>query len=325
MNPKPLTRDLPYSLAILLLACSGSAIAQDFGCTASARLMRFACTNDLRDSFYTRTAQCQDRSIFDDACVEDAQAELDDGEEECSAVFDARLELCDALDDAPHEPPFGPAFASNYVDPTEIGATITPNPWFPLVPGNRWTYEGDDEQIVVEVQSRTKLIQGINCLVVTDIVTENGFLVEDTDDWFAQDLDGNVWYCGEIAENYEIFEGDDPEVAEFVDIEGSWKSGRDRAKAGMLLPFEPIPGTIIRQEVRYGDAEDVIEIESVTATESAPGGACSEACLRTRDFTPLDPEVEENKFYAPGIGLIVEIDSETGERVELVEFVGVGS
>ncbi len=325
MNPKPLRRNLQLCSALVLVACSGSAAAQDFGCTASARLMRFACSSDLRDSFYTQTAQCQDSANFDEACVEDARAELDEGEEECSDVFEARLDLCDALDDATHEPPFGPAFASNFVDPTEIGSTVTPNPWFPLVPGNRWTYDAGDELIVVEVRNQTKLIQGINCLVVTDIVSEDGQLVEDTDDWFAQDVDGNVWYCGEIAENYELFEGDDPETAEFVDIEGSWKSGRDRAKAGMLLPFEPLPGTIIRQEVRYGDAEDVIEIESVTATESAPGGACSETCLRTRDFTPLDPEVEENKFYAPGIGLIVEIDSETGERVELVEFAGVGS
>ena len=79
MNPKPFTRDLPYSLAIVLLACSGNAFAQEFGCAASARLMRFACTNDLRDSFYTQTAQCHDTSVFDNACVEDAQSEFDYG------------------------------------------------------------------------------------------------------------------------------------------------------------------------------------------------------------------------------------------------------
>ena len=44
----------------------------------------------------------------------------------------------------------------------------------------------------------------------------------------------------------------------------------------------------------------------------------------TRDFTPLEPGEEENKFYAPGVGLIVEVDLETNERVELIEFMGVG-
>jgi hypothetical protein len=37
------------------------------------------------------------------------------------------------------------------------------------------------------------------------------------------------------------------------------------------------------------------------------------------DFTPLEPEVFEYKYYAPGVGLILEVDPETGERVELVE------
>ena len=57
----------------------------------------------------------------------------------------------------------------------------------------------------------------------------------------------------------------------------------------------------------------------------APGGTCADTCLQTRDFTPLEPEVNEHKYYAPGIGLIVEINLEDDERVELVQFVGVGS
>ena len=78
-------------------------------------------------------------------------------------------------------------------------------------------------------------------------------------------------------------------------------------------------------EVSYGDAEDAIEIVSVTETEVAPGGACAGDCLMTRDFTPLDPEANEHKYYAPGIGLILEIDLESGDRVELIQFQGAGS
>ena len=326
MNHLPTaTWDVRYICAVLFLAATNQAFADEFGCSESARLMRYACINDLRDAFYTRTAQCQDNTILDGACIEDTQADYDEGDEECGGSLEARLELCETLGDATHEPPFGSLFAANFVDPTEIGSTVAPNPYFPLVPGNRWTYEGGGETIVVAVQDKTKLIQGITCVVVNDIVTEDGVLIENTDDWYAQDVDGNVWYCGEIALNYELFDGDDPENPELVDTEGSWKSGRDRGKAGMLLPAVPEPGQIIRQEVRYGDAEDVIEIESVTATESSPGGSCIDNCLLTRDFTPLEPDVEENKYYAPGIGVILEVNPETGERVELVEFVGVGT
>jgi hypothetical protein len=133
-------------------------------------------------------------------------------------------------------------------------------------------------------------------------------------------VEGNVWYCGEIARNFEVFDADDPETPELVDIDGSWKAGRDGSEPGILLPFDPQPGIVIRQEVAYGEAEDVIRVESVTATENSPGGSCAGDCLMTTDFTPLEPDVEENKFYAPGIGLIVEIDVETGDRVELAEF-----
>jgi hypothetical protein len=154
---------------------------------------------------------------------------------------------------------------------------------------------------------------------------EEGVVVEVTDDWYAQDIDGNVWYCGEISENYEAFDGDLTTGPELVDIDGSWKAGRDGAEPGILLPFAPEPGQVIRQEFAQGDAEDVIEVLAIDATEMAPGGVCDGSCLLTRDFTPLEPDAEENKYYVPGLGLIVEVDVESGDRVELVEFTGAGS
>ncbi|MFQ5982927.1 MAG: hypothetical protein ACE5KS_06095, partial [Woeseiaceae bacterium] len=199
-----------------------------------------------------------------------------------------------------------------------------PNPWFALVTGNRWVYEGDGETIEVVVTGDTKLIDGVTCVVVTDTATEDDVVVEATDDWYAQDLDGNVWYCGEISENFEEFDGDETDGPELVDIEGSWKAGRDGSEAGILLPLTPEPGDIFRQEFAQTDAEDAIEIVATSATEAAPGGACDGNCLLTRDFTPLEPGAEENKYYVPGTGLIVEINPETGERVELIEFTGVG-
>ncbi|HMB55228.1 MAG TPA: hypothetical protein VKU40_18060, partial [Thermoanaerobaculia bacterium] len=172
----------------------------------------------------------------------------------------------------------------------------------------------------VTVTSRTKAIEGITCIEVRDVAEVDGVAVEVTDDWYAQDLDGNVWYCGEISQNFELFEGDDPEEPELVDVEGSWKAGRDGAKAGISLPAAPMVGDVYRQEVAWGDAEDAAEVLSVTASESSPEASCSGTCLQTFDFTPLDPEALEHKFYAPGVGLIVEVDLNTGDRVELIDF-----
>ena len=294
------------------------------GCAASAHTQRLACEFDLRDDFFTKSAQCHDVDNQDPTCIEEADLDYDDSLEECNDVLEARLDLCESLDDATHDPQFGPDFAANFVDPLTIGAATTPNPWFALVPGNTWTYEGDGETIEVVVTSDTKLIDGITCIVVIDTASEDDVVVEQTNDWFAQDLDGNVWYCGEISENFEEFDGDEVSGPELVDIDGSWKAGRDRAEPGILLPFAPQVGEFSRQEFAQTDAEDAIEILALDASEVAPGGSCSGTCLMTRDFSPLEPDVEENKFYAPGVGLIVEVKPGTTERVELIEFTGVG-
>ena len=294
-------------------------------CSSAAVSMMQACGVDVMDDIFESTAICTD--IADDIdradCLADAELDKAENEEECEAVFDARLALCADVNDAAHEPMFGEGFAANFVNPLDIGGVVPVNPWFPLVTGNRWVYEGDGETIEVEVTDQTKLIDGITCVVATDTASEDGVVVEITGDWYAQDVTGNVWYCGEISRNFEVFAGDVPEEPELVDIDGSWKAGRDGSEAGILLPFTPVVGETIRQEVAYGEAEDAITIESLSETETSPGGACVGNCLMTTDFTPLEPDVAENKFYAPGLGLIVEVDLETGDRVELVEFTNV--
>jgi hypothetical protein len=300
-------------------------------CAASSSAMRRACGFDVLDNFFEGLATCADTSdqaMFDD-CAADAELERSGSIEECEDVFDARIALCDALDDAIHEPAFGEDLAENFVDPLEIGATVTPNTYLPLVPGNYWVYEStflDDEgqevteTTTVTVTQKTKLIEGVTCIVVNDVVEEDGVVIEDTDDWLAQDLDGNVWYCGEIAQDFETFEGDVPEELELVDIGGSWKAGRDGAEAGILVPASPEVGAVHRNEVALGEAEDVIEILSVEGTEAALAAACTGDCLVTRDFSPLEPDAEEEKYYAPGVGVIVERVVETDDRAELIEF-----
>lgn len=291
-------------------------------CSSAAVSLQQACSVDIVDDLFEGTAICTDILDDDDrsACLDDLAIDVADKGDECDDVFSARLSLCESISDAAHEPTFGPAFVDNFIDPLEIGVSEPVNPWFPLVTGNRWVYAGGDESIVVEVTAETKLIDGVTCVVVIDTASADGVVVEITRDWHAQDTDGNVWYCGEISRNFELFTGDLPETPELVDIEGSWKSGRDGAQAGILLPFAPQVGDVIRQEVSYGEAEDVIRIDAVDATETAPAGSCTGTCLMTTDFTPLEPGVEENKFYVSGLGLIVEVDVESGDRVELVEF-----
>ncbi|MBX2870053.1 MAG: hypothetical protein KTR18_15340 [Acidiferrobacterales bacterium] len=299
-------------------------------CSHTASSLYIACIGDQINHFYTAKAGCLNlEDKFEQRqCLYAISRSNHEDRKECRSIRYARMDLCDEIGEQAYTPKFGPKYAEHFVDPREIGVSIQPNIYLPLIVGNQWNYQSvivDEsgepvtESIRVEVTDRTKEIDGITCVVVKDIVDEDGAVIEDTSDWYAQDIEGNVWYCGEISKNYESFDGDEPQAIELTDIDGSWKAGRDFAKAGVLFPAVPEVGQIIRQEVAWREAEDVIEVLSLTGSEAAPGGSCENNCLVTRDFTPLDPGVDEIKYFAPGVGLILEIDAD-GNRVELVRF-----
>jgi hypothetical protein len=183
------------------------------------------------------------------------------------------------------------------LDPADFTTDID-NPYWPMQPGNRWVSRSSEERIVVEVTTRTKRIAGgIEARVVRDTVTDNeGELVEVTDDWYAQDEEGNVWYMGEDVKDYK-----DGKV---VSTGGSWEHGVDGAYAGIAIPAEPKVGLRYRQEYYRDEAEDQAEVVSVTSTVRVPAGTF-EDCLETSDTTPLEPGVEERKYYAKGVGPVL--------------------
>lgn len=299
-------------------------------CSETARTVLRACRAEVTDDYWIAVGNCLNVGDDDEReeCRTEAKLASREGIKECAEQLEARLDVCAAVGEERYDPDFDP---SNFVDPREIGSSVSPNPYLPLVVGNKWVYEstfidedGDEvtEVTTVEVKDETKLIEGVTCVVVNDVVEEDGEVIEDTDDWIAQDLEGNVWYCGEEVKDYETFAGDDPEKPELVAIHGSWKTGREYAKPGILMFAMPEMevGTTYRQEVSLGDAEDVAEVLSVMGSETVPAASCSGDCVVTRDFSPLEPGVNENKYYAPGIGLILEVNPDTGVRTELVDF-----
>lgn len=288
-------------------------------CSKTASLASKACISEIKDDYWIAKAICLNTPDKGDRaeCDADAKDDQKEGRFLCKDQFKARKELCSLIGEGQYDPDFDPA---NFVDPDDIGDTVAVNPYFPLIPGAWWVYEGGDEVITVVVTEKTKLIDGVTCRVVNDVVEDAGEVIEDTDDWYAQRTNGDIWYCGELARDFETFEGDDPEDPELVEIEGSFKAGRDGDKPGLLLPFEPQVGDAYRQEMSLGNAEDAVEVLSISGDEAAPeaGVNCNSNCLVTRDFSPLNPGAEENKYYAPGIGLILETDE--GDRTELVDF-----
>jgi hypothetical protein len=80
----------------------------------------------------------------------------------------------------------------------------------------------------------------------------------------------------------------------------------------------PKPGMKYRQEYYFDEAEDEGEVLEIGLTITCTYGTF-EGCVKTRDFTALEPDVNENKFYAPGIGVIKEFNVPDNETTQLVE------
>jgi len=188
------------------------------------------------------------------------------------------------------------------------------NTYFPLVPGKVYTYmsqtsEGT-ETVVVTVLTDTRTVAGVSCTIVRDMVELDGVIAEDTFDWFAQDVDGNVWYFGEDVSNYEN--------GTLSDKEGSFEAGVDGAKPGIIMMASTVIEMPYRQEYHFNVAEDWGKVVARGLTVTVSYGTFTE-CIKTADCNALEPdEPIEYKYYAPGIGMIKEEVAGTNEVLELI-------
>jgi hypothetical protein len=202
------------------------------------------------------------------------------------------------------------------LDPADFVAEID-NRYWPMSPGSTWVYretdaEGAVQRVEVTVTDRTKTILGIEATVVHDVVTEDGQLIEDTFDWYAQDTAGNVWYLGEATKEFEN--------GKVSTTKGSWEAGVDGAQAGIIVPADPKVGMVYRQEYYAGEAEDEGEVLSLDERAEVPFGSFDNLLI-TKDTTPLEPDILEHKFYAEGVGPILALGLSGGvSREELLRF-----
>ncbi|HKG34811.1 MAG TPA: hypothetical protein VKA89_00055 [Solirubrobacterales bacterium] len=203
------------------------------------------------------------------------------------------------------------------LDPAEFTTQID-NPWWPLKPGSRWVYretdqEGTAQKVVVTVTDRTaRMANGVEARVVRDVVTEDSKPVEVTDDWYAQDADGNVWYLGEDTAEYEN--------GKVSSREGSFEAGVDGAQPGVIMPADPAPGLAYREEYYKGEAEDRAKVLSVDEQAEAPFGHFDNVLVTAND-NPLEPKVLELKFYARGVGPVLVLQPSGGSsREELIAY-----
>lgn len=295
-------------------------------CEKTANMMFLSCRNEVKEEYFSTSAKCINLgSIVErEECLQDAAMSRQESRGECAEQKDARKEVCELLAEDRYDPE-GLLDTSHFVSEPDGS-----NPYFSLAPGHTYVARaGEDfeETIVVTVTHELREILGVNCRLVVDIVLlhdgEEYEAVEVTDDYYAQAVNGDVHYCGEVARNFED--------GILVDLDGSFEAGRDLAKSGILIRAQPLTGDAHRQEYLLGEAEDVIQYlagefnkTSVGDLEGGenPAFPCNERCIKTAEFIPPEPGAGEYKYYLANTGFILGVALEeglpSGERDELL-------
>jgi hypothetical protein len=215
-------------------------------------------------------------------------------------------------------PRFGPGGSYHpQIDPASFSPDVT-NTWFPLKPGRTLVYTGtkDGKQALdlLAPSHRTRMVNGVRTRVVEDRLYLDNVLQERTSDYYAQDRCGNVWYFGEDTAELDRH-------GDVVSTEGTWHYGVGGAQPGVFMQAHPQLGRRFRQEWSQGQAEDVFKVIDRSARVTVPYGSFRHA-LRTAEWTALEPDVLDNKYYVKGVGEVAELSVKgPREALRLVEII----
>ena len=202
------------------------------------------------------------------------------------------------------------------------------NPYFPLREGFTYRYAGkvlnDAGKFVpspdhMRVTHLHKQVDDIQVLVVDDNVFLNGLLEETTQDYYAQDVHGNVWYMGEFETD---FVRDRNGKVIKVTHPDSWQGGVNGAKPGFIMLAHPSVGADYFQEHAPGVALDTAKVTAVDLTPTVEGKVYHHVLL-TKEFSRLEPTILDFKWYAPRIGMVLEREFDNGKLDAESRFVGI--
>jgi hypothetical protein len=212
---------------------------------------------------------------------------------------------------------------SGFADAVFSDSTAIDNEWFPLVPGTQFVLEGRanrgegrlPHRLVFTVTDQTKVIDGVITRVLWDRDYNAGKLVEEELAFHAQDDEGTVWNLGEYPEEYEN--------GKFAGAPSTWISGLAGARAGVLMPANPRPGTRSYLQGWAPDIEfaDRAKVDTTGRSTCVPSG-CYRDVLVIDEWNPYEKGAHELKYYAPGVGN-VRVGAAGGEEREVLVLVEV--
>lgn len=181
------------------------------------------------------------------------------------------------------------------------------NPYLPLASLKQDILENKNERVERTAKPdirKTFEIAGqkIESLCVEDREFDSaGNLTEATLDYFAQDDDGNVYYLGEDVNTYK-----DGKISGHS---GAWLLGKDTKIPGVLLPAHPKVGDKFSSENVPGITREDDVVVSISETMTVPAGTFHN-CIKVKEHA--SDGATEFKLYAPGLGVIAEMDSDDG-------------
>ena len=200
------------------------------------------------------------------------------------------------------------------------------NVWHPLQPGTQFVFQGRSNRghgqlphkVIFTVTDLTKVIDGVNTVVLFDRDINNGRLVEAEITFFAQDKDGNVWNFGEYPEEY-------AKDGSFDGAPSTWMSGIQDAQAGILMRGDPRPGTPPYKQgdapkIHFGDTAKVLK----TGQKSCVPLRCFKDVLVIDETNPLEPaDGHQLKYYAAGVGNVSVAPGKGGKEREILELTAI--
>jgi hypothetical protein len=276
-------------------------------CSWIADALKMRATENAKAEFWKEVALAMNDPEADlmDAAT-DAWERMQDRQAAASDVRAARARVCSDVGNGPYHPE---------LEPSQFSSAVT-NPWMPMPEGRVLVYDKRTvhglERIEVRCTRGTVEIAGIACTTLHSARTVDGVLVEESLEYFAQHANGDVWFLGESAREYED--------GFLVSIDGSWRAGSDGAQPGVVMTGNPVVGEVCRAAYVMDEDEDLIKVVSLNETVMTAHGTYHN-CVVIDEWSPLEPGELDRKSFAPGIGLVLEVDLVTGERRELTAII----
>ncbi|MDD5134398.1 MAG: hypothetical protein PHP01_03180 [Phycisphaerae bacterium] len=174
--------------------------------------------------------------------------------------------------------------------------SVGENKYFVLIPGYRLNLKSGRDRLIITVLNETKVVDGVETRIVEERETSEGKLAEISRNYFAIDkTTGDVYYFGEDVDMYD-------KQGQITGHGGSWLSGENGNKFGLMMPAKPKKGDKYYQEIAPAVAMDRAEIVSTTGKATIPAGTYKK-CVKTEDSSAIE-EGLGTKIYAPGVGMI---------------------